>query len=192
MADKNESPSAIGADSQQRKSASKISSGIFEVVHLAGKGEGMIARKKLFPGDVVISEKPVVVVPQATFEDVEACEEFLEKKVNRMSCEDRERMFSLTDKAVFEDGEKSSTPYCGLFYTNAMTWGKDAALCPGLARANHSCRANCEFVSRKDLGRIQLVASYVILPGEEITINYMAGGEEALESREVGRLLCTV
>ena len=104
MADKNESPSAIGADTQQRKSASKISSAIFEVVHLAGKGEGMIARKKLFPGDVVISEKPVVVVPQATFEDVEACEEFLEKKVNRMSCEDRERMFSLTDKAVFEVG----------------------------------------------------------------------------------------
>jgi hypothetical protein len=39
----------------------------------------------------------------------------------------------------------------------------DAAVCPIMARANHSCKPNAEFVSRKDLGQISFHAHFTIL-----------------------------
>lgn len=157
----------------------------FKAVKIPCKGYGMIATRKLYPGDLILAEEPVLIVPDAIFEDVEQCEEFLEKEMNMLSSTKRELVLSLTDKReVEEDSSYDPNPYCGIFYTNAMTYGDDAALCPVMARANHSCRPNAEFISRADLGEQHLVTNYVINKGEEITINYMSMAEEGSDTKE--------
>lgn len=157
----------------------------FKAVKIPCKGYGMVATRKLYPGDLILAEKPVFIVPDAIFEDVEQCEEFLEKEMNKLSSDQRELVLSLTDRRWVEKDEYyDPNPYCGIFYTNAMTYEDDAVLCPLMARANHSCRPNAEFISRPDLGEQHLVTNYVINKGEEITINYMSMAEEGSDTKE--------
>ena len=40
----------------------------------------------------------------------------------------------------------------GIFFTNDMNFNGDAALFPTIARANHSCVPNADFISRPSLG----------------------------------------
>jgi len=158
---------------------------VFKTQELPGKGVGMIAMKKFYPGDLILAEKPLIRVPDAIFENPDECEEFLEKKMNSLSSSDRELFLGLTDKRVVEEDDSFDPhPYTGIFYTNAMSYDDDAVLCPVMARANHSCRANAEFISRTDLGEQHLVANYIINEGEEITINYMSMVEEGSDIRE--------
>ena len=153
----------------------------FDTVDIPGKGQGMIATTKIYPGDVIYAETPLIIVPDDIFNDVEACEEFLEKKINLLSSEDRELLLGLIDCRNADE----TFQYCGKFYTNAMNYDGDAAICPIIARANHSCRPNAEFVSRPDLGRQLLVAMYIIEEEEEISINYMPMLEEGTDIRDV-------
>jgi len=157
----------------------------FEVKKIHSKGMGMIATQKLYPGDLILAEKPMITVPEDIFEDVEKCEEFIDKEINNLSSRDRELILDLSDKRVKETEDSfDPTPYSGIFYTNAMAYGDGAVLCPVMARANHSCRANAEFVSREDLGEQHLVANYIINVGDEITINYMSMVEEGTDIRD--------
>lgn len=167
------------------KTESEKISPAFKIVQIPCKGSGMIATRKLYPGDIILAEKPVIIVPDAIFSDVEKCEDFLERNINKLNSEDRELMMTLTDcRERDETDYYDPNPYCGLFYTNAMHFEEDAALCPVMARANHSCRANSEFITRADLGMQRLIANYIIKPGEEITINYMAMGEEGSDVKD--------
>jgi len=152
---------------------------LFRTIDIPGKGQGIIATKKIFPGDVIFAEKPLIIIPDAIFYNADDCEDFIEKEVNKMSCSDRERLLSLSDCRT------NNQQYAGMVYTNAMDFDGDAAICPIIARANHSCRPNAEFVTRSDLGKQLLVAMYVIQEGEEICINYMDMKEEGTDTRDV-------
>jgi len=163
----------------------KIDGPAFKIVEIPCKGSGMIATRKLYPGDVILAEKPVLIVPDAIYSNVEKCEEYLEKEINKMGSVEREFLLNLTDcREKRESDYYDPSPYCGFFYTNAMTYEDDAAICPTMARANHSCRPNSEFVARVDLGVQHLTANYIINPGDEITINYMAMAEEGSDTKE--------
>lgn len=166
--------------------ADKVTEPAFKIVQIPCKGTGMIATRKLYPGDMILAEKPVIIVPNDIFSDVVKCEEeFLERKINKLSSKERELTLALTDCREMEESDYyDPNPYCGMFSTNAMHFEEDAALCPVMARANHSCRANAEFISRADLGVQRLIANYIIKEGEEITINYMAMRKEGLDVKE--------
>ena len=162
----------------------------FKVVRIPCKGSGMIATRKIYPGDVILAEKPAIFVPNDIFEDVDLCESFLEGELNRMDSEEREFVLSLTDcREKCPDDIYDPNPYAGMFYTNAMHFDDEVSvLCPIMARANHSCRPNCEFIARPDLGTHglqHLMANYIIMPGEEITISYMAMAEEGSDTKEI-------
>jgi len=151
------------------------------VKEISGKGIGMVATKKLYPGDLILAENPVMTMPVAIFDsDHESTEDWLDKTINRLSSIERELVLSLTDWSNPED-----FTYVGLFYTNCMSWEEDVVVCPLMARANHSCRPNAEFVARVDKGVNELRAMYVIEAGEEVTINYLPMAEEGGEVREV-------
>ena len=157
----------------------------YEVVSIPGKGRGMIATKKLYPGDIVISETPMIIVPDKVFDDAERMEGFLERKINAMNQEDRTRFMDMAYCRTVDSNQFDEYQYSGIFYTNAMNYAGDAALCPDIARANHSCRPNAEFICRPDLGKMLLVVMYVVEPGQEININYMPMTEEGTDSRDV-------
>ena len=44
------------------------------------------------------------------------------------------------------------------------SWEKDVVVCPLMARANHSCRLNAEFVARLDKGTWSYHDGHVIMP----------------------------
>ena len=86
---------------------------LYEVKESPNKvGMGMYAKEDLQPGQVILREKPLIVMPDKIFsdEDVDKIERWLEKRVNRLSSEDREIYFNLADSR--SDGEKTSL---GLF-----------------------------------------------------------------------------
>ena len=141
------------------------------------RGAGMVALRKLFPGDLILIEPPLIFVPDKM--DGEATAALLEVLMSRMSQVQREAVLYLNDSKNPDDPDN-----LGRFYTNAMSYGEDAVLCPIMARANHSCRPNAEFVTRKDLGLNHLRAIYPIEEGEEVEINYMLMETEGLEGRE--------
>jgi len=141
----------------------------------------MVATKKLYPGDLILAEKPTMTMPVAIFDSGrESTEDWLDKKINRLGSMERELLLSLTDWSSPDD-----FTYIGLFYTNCMSWEEDVVVCPLMARANHSCRPNAEFVARIDKDVNELRAMYVIEAGEEVTINYLPMAEEGGEVREV-------
>ncbi len=76
-------------------------------------------------------------------------ERWLDRRVNSLSSAGREAFFSLSDcrGATEKDGEEEKTAL-GIFFTNDMDFGGDAALFPNIARANHSCAPNADFVTR--------------------------------------------
>merc|ERR1719204_3066135 len=115
-----------------------------------------------------------MTMPVSVFDsDCDATEEWLDRAINRLGSVDRELLLSLTDWSNPDD-----FTYLGLFYTNCMSWDKDVVVCPLMARANHSCRPNAEFIARIDQGVNELRAMYVIEAGEEVTINYLAMAKE--------------
>jgi len=142
----------------------------------------MIATRKVFPGEVILSETPLIVVPNRIFRDFQKVETFIERRLNVMSCEDRDRFLSMADCC---DG--AGLGFCGRFYTNAMNYAGDACVCPDMAKANHSCRPNAEFVTRASDGKQVLVAMYVVEAGEEVTINYLDMAEEGADTRDTRR-----
>jgi len=169
---------------QSKIGLEKVEAPAFKIVEIPCKGFGMVATKKLFPGDLILAEKPLFIVPEEIFSDVETCEEFLEKATEKLSSEQRELFLGLSDRREVDNDTFDPNPYCGIFYTNAMAYEDDTVLCPKMARANHSCRANAEFVARPDLGEQHLVTNYIIMEGDEITINYMSMAEEGSDNKE--------
>ena len=60
--------------------------------------------------------------------------------------------FSYTIHFQIDSGESNKTTL-GIFYTNCMNFVDDsAALFPTMARSNHSCTPNSEFITRTKLG----------------------------------------
>jgi len=154
------------------------------IKEMPGKGIGMVARRKLYPGDLILSEKPALMMPQKVFDSSrDETEEWLDRAINRLNCEHRELFMALTDCTNPLDPN-----YLGRFYTNCMVYDTDyTVVCPVMARANHSCRPNAEFVDRADLGVNELRTMYVIEAGQEICINYLPMAEEACDVRDVRR-----
>jgi len=154
----------------------------FRIVELSGKGTGMVATRNLFPGDIILAEKPLIFISDEVYEDIEKTEELIDKQVLNLDSKQREMLFDLTDS-----NNPLDPTYLGIFYTNDMTFDGDAVLCPVMARANHSCVPNAEFVTRRDKGEQRLITIYPIKAGEEVMINYMAARDEGSETRDMRR-----
>ena len=102
----------------------------YKILSIPGKGNGMIATRKLYPGEVIISETPLLVIPEKTFDNADKLESYLERQINKLSSEDRNKFFDLSDCRIVEKNAFDGYSYCGSCYTNAMTYGEDAAICP--------------------------------------------------------------
>jgi len=149
---------------------------LYEIKNITGKGRGMFATRKIYPGEIIVREVPQIILCEEVFLDHDKCERFVEREVNKMSDKQRRRFLSLTDGRGLDS-------YLGIFYTNDMDWDGDVCLCPTMARANHSCAPNAEFYTRKDIGEQRLVSLCIIEEGEEITISYMAAADEGSDIR---------
>ena len=151
----------------------------FKIVEISGKGTGMVSQKKLYPGDLIMTEKPLIEVPGNIYDNLAKVVKYLDKVVDRMSSSDREVFLNLTDC------QRPADPsYLGIFDTNDMDFGGSGAVFPVMARVNHSCQPNAEFVSDQERGIQRLVAIDNIDKEDEITINYLPMEEEGSDVKK--------
>jgi len=142
----------------------------FEVKETSNRGQGMFAAEDILPGTVILREKPLVVMPDKIFslEDPDEIEEWLEKRLLRMPASERQKFYDLSDSRFDEK------TMLGIFFTNDMNFiDESAALFPVMARVNHACQPNADFVCRPQMGVQDLVATQFIAEGEEIFISYL-------------------
>lgn len=144
-------------------------------------GLGLFATRKILPGHVLLVERPIIVMPDKIYHstNMNKIGRWLEKTVSKLSETEQNCFYSLTDCG----GRMSS--HHGTFFTNDMNYGGEAGLFPVMARANHSCCPNADFVSRTDLGVQLLVATAAIAAGEEVFISYLPQCEEGSDVRKV-------
>lgn len=115
-------------------------------------GKGMFALEDIKPGTIILRENPMIVMPDKVFssDDPDFIESWLEKRLNKCSAAQRQEFYDLADSRSENPDEKT---ILGIFYTNDMTFIDDsAALFPTMARVNHACRPNADFICRPQLG----------------------------------------
>ena len=96
-------------------------------------------------------------------DDQDYIESWLDKRLNQMSSPDRQAFYDLSD---CRSGSEKTT--LGIFFTNDMNFvDESAALFPTMARVNHACRPNADFITRKFLGVQDLVATKFIAQGKK-------------------------
>jgi len=142
----------------------------FEIRETKSAGQGMFAAEDIMPGTVILREKPLIVMPDKIFssDDMDFIENWLDKRLNKMEASQRQKFYELSDSR----SEEKTT--LGIFFTNDMNFIDDsAALFPTMARVNHNCQPNADFICRPHLGVQDLVATRFISEGEEISISYL-------------------
>lgn len=140
----------------------------FEVEALEGRGFGAVAARDIAPGELVLSEAPLVTCQPGDWDAVQA-------QVSALSEDGQEAFFSLHD-AYVPDGEPKTLP--GIINTNSalVSLSDDTSLvvvCKTLSRFNHSCTPNCEPVYAESIGAQQIYASTSIPAGEELFLSYI-------------------
>jgi len=124
----------------------------FEIKETKSRGQGMFAREDIKPGTVILREKPLVVMPDKIFsnDDHDFIETWLDKRLLKMEASQRQKFYDLSDSR----GDFLEKSTLGIFFTNDMSYIDDsAALFPVMARVNHACEPNADFISRPRLGK---------------------------------------
>jgi len=137
----------------------------YKVVPLEGRGLGAVATRKLQPGELIITETPVL----AYGDDFGPAE--LERQFSALDEETRESVLALHDSYML-DGEKSLE---GIVRTNSYARNSDSAdglLCPRCSRFNHSCSPNCEQSYNEEASEMRIYASSEIEAGTELCVFY--------------------
>lgn len=157
--------------------------GDFDVkqVTFEGKGQGLVATRDFQVGEVVMREDPLIDMPLKVFDnpDMDRVERWLDRKVNGLTCQQRQIYFELSDCRSDLRADDSEKTALGIFWTNCMNFiDESAAVFPEMARTNHSCAPNTEFITNKGLTQQELIAVQPIKQGQEITLSYLAANGE--------------
>ena len=161
-----------------------------EAIPIPNKGTGVVALRDIQPGEILMSERPLIYMPDEIYQIDEPVdiEIWLDKRINKMTEPDRVKFYSLTDSRGDTDSDRSAF---GIFFTNCMNYEGDAALFPDIARVNHSCKPNADFIANTSGGpedpRMDLVSTDFIAKGQEVLLCYMPSADEATDIRKVRR-----
>nr|GAT49082.1 predicted protein [Mycena chlorophos] len=176
------------------------------VVELPGKGSGLVAARSFKQGDLILTERPLLMLPvgiavrrPATFTDAQIqqhalneTERYNQVVVERMEEQRRVAFFELHNSHT-EDG---SGPIHGRARTNGIAL---ANLQPGvldaashysavgdlISRINHSCSPNTVAEFSRALFAFELFATRDVVQGEELTYHYIDTLVPAAERAEL-------
>ncbi|XP_023330711.1 SET domain-containing protein 5 [Eurytemora carolleeae] len=147
----------------------------WKVMNISGKGKGVLARKDIKQGELIVADTPLFIVPpDAHSQNKNTLDNYLDCAVKNLNPLDRETFWNLADSKSIQ----GKTPR-GIYFTNCYSIGQGSstrfptAMLPILSRINHSCRPNSEFHWNPEQGYEELRASRCILEGEEITDCYL-------------------
>ena len=154
---------------------------MYKIDNVGRKGKGMIAAQDLSPGDVILSEKPVLIVDAEHAQASVIYKHYLD-----LSKDDRDRFNGLTYHATSDEiteyskrcgkqQDKERGKLVARFYTNCM---EDAGstkryVVVECARMNHSCNPNTTYDYFHGENLVILRALQKIARGEEILTTYV-------------------
>lgn len=168
------------------------SNDMWHVTQVPGKGLGLVAKTDIAVGTLILTDKPLFVVPSHVHQpDPDVLNVYLDSQVSSLTHEDRQIFFSLSDIKSSSSSTKSPR---GIYFTNCFTLGHGPSaptgLLPLLARANHSCVPNTEFHWNQEEGLEELRATADIKAGEELVDCYLdLTAEGRISRRERWELL---
>ncbi|KAF7561020.1 hypothetical protein G7046_g3146 [Stylonectria norvegica] len=125
----------IAPDASTQYEIDRIESS-FQITKVPGKGKGMVARRGFTSGTLIISEEPLLTLPNLPFEQLDGV---VAAKLKPLSREDQRRFLALAN-SIHE-----SFPFGGTARTNILPCGlgdQTGAVYPTISRINHSCDPN--------------------------------------------------
>ena len=146
---------------------------VFEVCETE-KGVGLRAGRQFSAGDVLFSEKPVLVHPRRVLiTDVELEREIRSAEFDNLSVVLQRSVRELFDKNAARAGTEKTLD--GIWETNAVALREtgDSGLFLKFSRLNHSCRPNVRHTWRNDKKKEFIIATRDISPGDELLTCYI-------------------
>ncbi|KAK0478852.1 hypothetical protein IW261DRAFT_1608306 [Armillaria novae-zelandiae] len=151
----------------------------YTIRDVPGAGKGMFTTKNIAPGDLILREHPVVVIPEVIPTMNGAPSQFIPLAVQNLPPKEKEAFLQLHDCKNFPDKVK------GIVDTNAMNIGRlpgpfegsFAGVALGLSRINHSCAPNAICTWHTPSFTFNITAFKPIKAGEQIFISYLTQNE---------------
>lgn len=161
---------------------------LYEVRDIPGKGKGVIAKRPISKGDVILLDSPALLTSARLPIYLAPPEgaKLLETAVRNLAHDDQKAILAL-DKPPGTDGVdvilKTNSFSCQ--FNDKGVGDEYLCLFPRVSRINHACRpnANAKFIPRTLLMEIRALRD--VVPGEEISISY---GEVDLKYADRQRL----
>lgn len=142
----------------------------FELRPAPGKGWGAFATRKLIPGQLIIEDKPLLVISKS---HKHITESDVMSRFQRLQPRDKHRFLSLRD-----NGDREFTSMKKAFTENAFGVSNTHhahGLFVFLSRFNHACVPNCKVPMAGTVirtNRLHIYATRTVMPGEELTFCY--------------------
>ena len=131
----------------------------YRCVRMDGKGFGVVARRDIKVGDIILQERPIL-----SWKNYAS----LKSQFNKLSDSEKKDVMNLSN-SYFELSDKLE----GIANTNAFFWESTESLCLFLrsSRFNHSCIPNIQTVYRSS--ELSIYASCDISKDEELCLSYL-------------------
>ncbi|EAU85929.2 hypothetical protein CC1G_02952 [Coprinopsis cinerea okayama7 len=146
----------------------------WDVVDIPGKGKGAIASRDIRQGELLLSEKPLFLVPPTINTSPT---EFIWEKVENLTENKKQAFFNLSfvGLAQNKNPEKDKKHLAlAIFETNAVSAGSSVGIFPRMARLNHGCSSafNAVYSWRGQEGVLLIHAIKDIARGSEVLTTY--------------------
>ncbi|RYC86242.1 hypothetical protein BFJ63_vAg10884 [Fusarium oxysporum f. sp. narcissi] len=149
--------------------SSLADNGMVALREVPGRGKGLIATHKILKGTRVLSEEPIIRIPEDAT-DSPALRASLRRQVDELTSDQRRAFLSMCN---IYPGEADSQ-YLGIFRTNALPIDSGGGIFLAACRINHACDNNAQKAWNEGIKRHTVHALRDIDKGEEITITYVS------------------
>lgn len=137
--------------------------------HLSGLS--LVAARDVQPGEQIISENPLIVLPTSFGLSLEGVNNYIVNLLESGEEEHKKQFLELSHVAGVEEGLLLEAR---IVKTNAIGIGNDKiAVFANVSRINHDCLPNCVFIWRESQKRLVVHALRKIPVGEELTLPYV-------------------
>ncbi|KAL5501622.1 hypothetical protein ACEPAH_8882 [Sanghuangporus vaninii] len=145
----------------------------FDVVDIPGKGKGLVAMRDIEQGELLIKERPLIVVPSSINLSPT---QLLKDRLRNLTQNQKDEYYSLSYVHPGKDLKSLSEDdiTLAIFQTNGISAGDSVGLFPRTARLNHGCSAafNSVYSWRSREGNLVVHAIKPIKRGQELLTTY--------------------
>jgi SET domain-containing protein len=144
---------------------------MYALQEVPGKGRGLVATRMIPMGTRILSEEPIIRVPEAA-PDTQALRASIYEQVDALTPDQQQTFLSMHN---IHDNDAASR-YLGIIRTNALPFGdrvREAGIFLDACRINYACDNNAQKSWNENIKRHTVHALRDIEKGEEITIYYL-------------------